>query len=914
MPIIVLMFFAVVMNGCDSRTSGFTSADPGLIKSPIAYVKRPIPLDEEGNEIQNDLTEPAFFAAGGDIYVRDNSSAITAEKNITYSLTNGVGDVKNLRPSADGSRLLFALRLADETPNDDITPAWNIYEYSFVTDSVRPIISDALIAQEGNDIMPEYLPDGRIVFSSDRQRHAGETLTNEGKPRFRGLTDEGNVASFFIHVMNDDGTEIRQISFNQSHDLFPVVLKQSFSGQILFVRWDNAERRGAFHLYKMNPDGSEVTLVYGAHSHQLNGVEFEYTRPEEMQDGRIMLIAKPETGTFDAGNAIMVNIVDYIDHDVPVSGLVGLLDSAEEVLTQKDITVDAGEISLEGRYQSAFPLWDGSDRVLVSKSFCQLILNGETQLCDADNIQNPDAEEIYPTYSLWIYDPNDKTEKVVVPAENGVLITDVVALQSTGQASILADDSAALFDLDLQSKGLGVVNIKSVYDIGGVFDKTAFAPGIDSDLVNTIDDLHNPELYTMSQLPVRFVRFIRPVSLPGRNDVLLEDPPNLANTAFGRDRRLGMREIVGYAPVQPDGSLKVQVPANIPLTIELLDANARRIGSRHLNWFTVKAGNTVQCMGCHTHNVANEATPAAHGRMDAEPNSLNTGIPASGVFINTQIPGTSDVYFAELGETMAEVLYRRVSSFVPAIDPPRVSVDVRYEDVWTNTNTGIVAANPSIEYLYENLDSSLVKPGLNGCVPWTSFCRVVINYSRHIAPLWSLSRGVGGVNTCTNCHAPVDGLSVPQVPAAQLDLTSSLSDQQTAHLTSYRELLFADQGQEIDAEGNLNNILIEVPVFDENGDPVVDGNGDPVTNFVDDPAARVNPVISVNGARASYFIEKMTETELSANRALSTLQTDANYINHSGFMSDDELRLVSEWIDLGAQYFNDPFDAEVPVN
>jgi hypothetical protein len=32
---------------------------------------------------------------------------------------------------------------------------------------------------------------------------------------------------------------------------------------------------------------------------------------------------------------------------------------------------------------------------------------------------------------------------------------------------------------------------------------------------------------------------------------------------------------------------------------------------------------------------------------------------------------------------------------------------------------------------------------------------------------------------------------------------------------------------------------------------------------------------------------------------------------HEGYLNDAELRLISEWLDIGAQYYNDPFD--VPV-
>jgi hypothetical protein len=90
--------------------------------------------------------------------------------------------------------------------------------------------------------------------------------------------------------------------------------------------------------------------------------------------------------------------------------------------------------------------------------------------------------------------------------------------------------------------------------------------------------------------------------------------------------------------------------------------------------------------------------------------------------------------------------------------------------------------------------------------------------------------------------------------------------------------------------------------------------GNPLMQLIDDPAARIASSMSANGARSSYFIEKLTETELEAARILSTLVSDPNYINHSGFLTDDELRLVSEWLDIGAQYFNDPFDPAAPQN
>jgi hypothetical protein len=36
--------------------------------------------------------------------------------------------------------------------------------------------------------------------------------------------------------------------------------------------------------------------------------------------------------------------------------------------------------------------------------------------------------------------------------------------------------------------------------------------------------------------------------------------------------------------------------------------------------------------------------------------------------------------------------------------------------------------------------------------------------------------------------------------------------------------------------------------------------------------------------------------------------------SHAGRLTPAELRLISEWVDIGAQYFNNPFDPAVPLN
>jgi len=275
----------LVISACDSGSSG-DGIDPGIIEVPVAYINRPIPLDDMGNQVQADLREPRLFSAGGDVFLRTNSTSGADVINISSPITGGTGDVKGLNASFDGTKLIFSARLFDPDPNDDIIPSWNIYEYDLTTSTLRSVVPPA-ISGLGDDLFPAYLPDDRIVFSSSRQRSAQANLFNEGKPLFSAMDEDENTISLVLHVMNSDGSDIHQISSNQSHDLHPQVLENSFGGQIVFSRWDNAMGNNAVHLYKVNPDGSELELLYGAHSHATGtgGSDVHFTNVREMPNG-----------------------------------------------------------------------------------------------------------------------------------------------------------------------------------------------------------------------------------------------------------------------------------------------------------------------------------------------------------------------------------------------------------------------------------------------------------------------------------------------------------------------------------------------------------------------------------------------------------------------------------------------------
>jgi hypothetical protein len=831
--------------GGGADIAGGQGPDPVVLDVPIAYVKRPLPADDQGALTGSDARQLRTFNIGADLYVRDRASPSAPERNITGAMTQGLYDVRDLEVSWDATKILFAMRGPFmEGVDEQDQPTWNIWEYDLANDVLRRVIVSDTTAEAGHDVAPHYLPDGRIIFSSTRQRQSGAILVDEGKPQFPGLDEDFNEPAFVLHVMNADGSDIHQVSFNQSHDLDPTVLE---SGEVVFTRWDNAGGVNEMSLYRMNPDGTDLQLLYGANSHDTGtaGATVQFLQPRERPDHRLVSVLRPFTTDEHGGDLVLIDTPQYVENTQPLAADIGILTGpAQTAATVNDGRTD-GSISPGGNFSAVFPLWDGTNRMLVSWSQCRLLDDGNIVPCTAAGLADANAEPAAPLYGIWIYDLTDDTQLPVLAPEEGFMYTDIVAAQVRALPAVIYDqESTGQLDPDLVAEGVGLLKIRSVYDVDGV--DTA-SPDIAT--------LADPAQTAPDERPARFLRLEKAVAIPG-NQVLDFD-----DSAFGVGPGQGMREILGYTMVEPDGSVMVKVPANVPVAVSVLDRQGRRITQRHQNWLQLRPGQVLECNGCH-----NAGSGVSHGREGVF-HSVWAGAPADG----QPFPNTDPAIFADFGETMAEARARlSCATDCAAITP---GVDVAFDDVWTNG-----AKEPGFAYRYADLATP--PPTSTDCLAaWSPHCRIVINYETHIHPLWGLDRQA---DTCTACHNVVDGDGVPQVPSDQLDLSDGASAEEANHFKSYRELLFGDNEQEI-VDGVLQDRLVQVGV-----DPVT---GDPV--FAPVPVAAV---MSPAGALASAgFFDRFAAGG-----------------SHAGRLTEAELRLIAEWLDIGAQYFNNPFDA--PLN
>ena len=611
-------FLATLLGACSSGASfniaNSQSADPSTNDYPIFYVKRTIPTAANITAGADDVRMMRVAFPSADLYMRASASPSAVETNITSRITAaaattttgttgttattaGTWDVKDVDTSADGTMVVFAMRgpmTAKQQQKN--APSWRIYQYVIATDTLTAVINPTTDPAPAtvNDVSPHYLPDGRIVFSSTRQSQSQGVLLNEGKPQFVYQNEAKTEPAFVLEVMNADGTNVHQISFNQSDDRDATVLS---NGRVLWTRWDNAPGgTNAMHLYSSNPDGTDTELYYGANSHMTgtNNTVIEFMRPREMQSGSILSLIRQFSDTDFGGDLVIINGTSYVENTQPLLTNPGGTGPAQTRATPNQVSTIPGP-SPGGRFNSAYPLWDGTNRILVSWEQCRLLNTAGTIVpCTDSALADPNAQTAPPLYSVWMFDPSTNTLLPVMEPVEGVMVTDVVASQPRPLQNIILDQLPGVtLNQDLVDAGVGVIDIKSVYDFDGV--DTA---------VPNIQTVANPIMTPASARPARFVRIEKAVSIPDMTVV------NLSGDAFGASNF--MREILGYAPVEPDGSVQIQVPAQVAFRIAVLDQNGRNISPGLNVWLQAQPGEVVTCNGCHKTPTAQ--APLSHGR------------------------------------------------------------------------------------------------------------------------------------------------------------------------------------------------------------------------------------------------------------------------------------------------------------
>jgi hypothetical protein len=839
---------------------------------PLVYAMR-------SSELRINPTDGAPFAPGGDLMLRERSSPTAEEINLTRRFTQGNGDASDPEVSYDGKKVVFSMRCpATNTSTIDGVPActgrWNVWEYDMTEGGLKNGSFRRVTAStEHDDVDPAYLPANRgFVFTSTRQ---SLTRSVVGGQAFYAVDEYERERVLNLHTMDADGNNIRQISVNQSHDRNPVVRP---NGDIMFSRWEHVGPRNRFAVFRTKPDGTDMFVLYGAQS---PGNSFLHPRdmdPNGAYKGFIASSLMALSRTQEGGSIMFIDAANYSENNTPANSTVPAEGGQKEV-TAEPLSQNRG-LALNGRATSPYPLWDGTDRVLVAWQPCQVTRDGVVIPCaqltaaeierlgsdrtDAEAEADPVQDDVPTNYAVYMFDPVKQTWLIVAAPPAGRFFTDPVPLLARPEP--LAAQPTAV-DQALAAQGLALIEVRSVYDTDGLgrmgegmlaaVDLPAgCARGIalttPSDTLDTRGQV--PDLVKMKDpadaayrcQPARFVRATRAVAPTGASMGMREA---IGETDFEP------QQILGYAPIEPDGSFKLHVPADTPLALAVVDGKGRGIQT-HLNWIQVRPGERRTCDGCHS------------PRRGAALNSGN--------IVNTlpQAIRTAMRSQHQSGETLASLRTRLDASALA------LKADMDFSDVWADTGRAGVQAMDTIRVKYTG--NAAPTDDLATPAPTNGF----INYVDHIQPIWSRVRGAGGADTCTGCHTDTAKLSLAATYAG------------TGRLVSYEELLM--------------------------GDPMIDAaTGRPVTRIeegvpvvVRGPALVETMTGNAGGiARGSRLTEILFGEELKAGAEARTAHPNPPGAapNHATLLNAAEKRLIVEWMDLGGQYFNNVAVSSSPV-
>lgn len=189
-----------------------------------------------------------------------------------------VGDV-DLHFDAD--KMLFSM-----TGKGD---RWQVWEIKVNGTGLRQVTAGEEPDVDNYDAC--YRPDGKILYCS--------TMAFAGVPCVGGSNTVANMA-----VMDADGKNVRQLTFDQDHNWCPTILHD---GRVMYTRWEYSDRAHYFSrvLMRMNPDGTGQSEYYGSNSYWPNSLF--YARPVPGHATKVVGIVSGHHGVARMGELLVLD-------------------------------------------------------------------------------------------------------------------------------------------------------------------------------------------------------------------------------------------------------------------------------------------------------------------------------------------------------------------------------------------------------------------------------------------------------------------------------------------------------------------------------------------------------------------------------------------------------------------------------
>lgn len=508
----------------------------------IVFVKEPSVGNTNTNNNVAMASNVNEFYPGTDICMLSPISPTGKVTNLTAQWTRSVenkndyGGAMDPEVSFDGTKILFSMRMP--STQNDRHKHWSIYEMNTDGTNLVRLTMPALgeDVNLGDDIDPAYIDQTHIVFGSTRNHILDEYERREVPQLFvgeRGGTDGGLI-------------NIRQITFNQSHDQNPFLHS---SGNIYFTRWDHLGGPNKMPMFTVHPDGSGQFVLYGSDETFGKGNTSgsrTFMEARELHDGGLVASIMERTSQFEGGAICIVDLSKFT--------------SAPQIITASSSPYNNTQKSSSAIFKTPYPIMDGGhERILVAQS-----------AHDAGNkVTAP-----YVNYDLFIMDKDGNNLKLIHadPYNNDY---DPIVVEPRSLPSKPYEMNPKIAE-----------GIKSGAKTGMFFDADVYSRQ-DNDGHMSASELLGGQSDKSKGL-AKYVRVIEAVTMSSQ----YRSRNGVGRTEFEKQR------VIGYGDVRADGSLSIEVPANTPLHLQTLDSNGMMLVNQ-LQWIDVMPGEHRMCTGCH---------------------------------------------------------------------------------------------------------------------------------------------------------------------------------------------------------------------------------------------------------------------------------------------------------------------------
>jgi len=387
-----------------------------------------------------------------------------------------------------------------------------------------------------NDFDPCFLPNGRLAFITERR--GGYLRCGRACPNYT------------LFDMDPDGGRIRCLNYHETNEWNPSVTND---GKILYTRWDYVDRFGciAHHPWITSIDGRDPRAVHGNFTPR-------HWRPDGEFDCRAIPGSSKYIATAGPHHGLSYGSLIMIDPQAEDDGRMGPV---------KRITPDVGFPESQDGGRVIGTAWPLSEKYYLAVADYRFQPGSRVGPIDWRGNHGLYLYDAFGNRELIYRDPEIAVASPIpfVPRKMPRVATTLVANEAIEHQPYVDHPKSP----SLEGRPTGTVTIQNVYE--SLKDWPA-----DS----RITSLRVVQVYTMS------VPSGGPPHDIGYREASSPDSVNLA------------RGVLGTAPVESDGSVHFEVPANCEIYFQVLDDKGLAVQSMR-SGTCVHEGEQLSCVGCH---------------------------------------------------------------------------------------------------------------------------------------------------------------------------------------------------------------------------------------------------------------------------------------------------------------------------